>query len=108
MDVRLFDDAGLFAQEAGAYFEADPFSASVIAVHVAGRVAGVRSQAPGDMWATVVGDGGRRGGDAHPAPQAVLGPDAPRSCRRAGRDARSCQSPVAWRERRAVFCDDLR
>jgi hypothetical protein len=48
MDVRLFDDAALFAREAGAYFEADPFSSSVIAVHVARVVAGLRSQGPAD------------------------------------------------------------
>jgi GNAT superfamily N-acetyltransferase len=72
MDVRMFDDAGLFAQEAGAYFEADPFSASVIAVHVAGVAAGVRSQAPADMWATVVDDGEVVGVAMHTPPHKLF------------------------------------
>jgi hypothetical protein len=72
MDVRLFDDAGLFAQQAGAYFEVDPFSASVIAVNVAGVVAGVRSQGPADMWATVVEDGEVVGVAMHTPPHKLF------------------------------------
>lgn len=58
MEVRLFDDAGVFLGEAAGYLAADPFSASVIAVY-AGRVrAGAQPQGPEDLWAAVA-DGGR-------------------------------------------------
>ncbi len=54
MDVRLFDDAALFAPEAAAYLGADPFSSSVIAVQLDGVVSGIRDAGPQDRYWAVV------------------------------------------------------
>jgi predicted GNAT family acetyltransferase len=54
MEIRAFDEAGPFARAAGAYLDLDPFSSSVIAVHVAGVLSGVRQQGPQDRYWTLV------------------------------------------------------
>jgi predicted GNAT family acetyltransferase len=54
MDVRSLEDAGLFAREAAGYLERDPFTPSVIAVHVDGVSRGLRVQGPDEkFWAVV-------------------------------------------------------
>lgn len=58
MDVRAFNDPGLFAGEAAAYFDVDPLSSSVVSVWVAGVMSGMRPQRPEDTYWTLV-DGGR-------------------------------------------------
>ncbi len=72
MKVCTFHDVGRFAQEAGPYFDADPFSASVIAVHLEGILAGARAQGPEDQWWTVVDDNRVVGVAMHTPPHKVF------------------------------------
>jgi predicted GNAT family acetyltransferase len=56
MDVRCFDHAGVFARQAAAYLDVDPFSSSVIAVQVEAVRAGFRPEGAEDRYWTLVED----------------------------------------------------
>ena len=57
MKVCSFDDARLFAEAARLYMERDPFSTSVIAVHVDGVRCGIRVPGQEDRFWTLLDAG---------------------------------------------------
>ena len=68
MDVRSFDDTVLFAPEAAAYLDFDPFSSSVIGVQVDGVLSGIRSPGREDRYWTLVQGNQTVGIAMHPPP----------------------------------------
>lgn len=72
MDVRSFDDACLFAREAGAYFCTDPFSTNVVSVYAGAVTTGTRPQGADDTWYTVADEGRVVGVAMHTPPHNLV------------------------------------